>query len=132
MNTERNTETSRLTIMSISLCFAGVPGRSEHHPDHCFSLLLLSSLCPPAGSQVSFRPHYCCSPRPIPGPCNSRKVFVSKKNSNVHRPSVRSVLQGLLRKRLLPLEHCITKIKRNFNSLPPTRLVWTALPSQYL
>ena len=39
------------------------------------------------------------------------------------RPSVRSVLQGLLRKRLLPLEHCITKIKRNFNSLPPTRWV---------
>lgn len=34
----------------------------------------------------------------------------------VHRPSVRSVLQGLLRKRLLPAEHCITKIKRNFNS----------------
>ena len=27
----------------------------------------------------------------------------------VHRPSVRSVLQGLLRKRLLPAEHCITK-----------------------
>ena len=61
----------------------------------------------------------------------------------VHRPTVRSVvqvgyhntslpciaiiscsifsvsLQGLLRKRLLPLEHCITKIKRNFNNLPP-------------
>ena len=36
----------------------------------------------------------------------------------VHRPSVRSVLQGLLRKRLLPLEHCVTKIKRNFTSLP--------------
>ena len=35
----------------------------------------------------------------------------------VHRPSVRSVLQGLLRKRLLPLEHCITKIKRNFSGL---------------
>ena len=37
----------------------------------------------------------------------------------VHRPTVRSVVQGLLRKRLLPLEHCITKIKRNFNNLPP-------------
>ena len=36
---------------------------------------------------------------------------------------MRSVLQGLLRKRLLPLEHCITKIKRNFNSLPPTRFL---------
>ena len=38
----------------------------------------------------------------------------------VHRPTVKSVVQGLLRKRLLPLEHCITKIKRNFNNLPPT------------
>lgn len=27
----------------------------------------------------------------------------------VHRPSVRSVLQGLIKKRLLPAEHCITK-----------------------
>lgn len=35
----------------------------------------------------------------------------------VHRPSVRSVLQGLYRKRLLPAEMCIAKIKRNFNSV---------------
>ncbi|XP_070185204.1 zinc finger MIZ domain-containing protein 1-like isoform X2 [Littorina saxatilis] len=35
----------------------------------------------------------------------------------VHRPSIRSVLQGLLRKRLLPAEHCITKIKRNFSNV---------------
>ena len=35
----------------------------------------------------------------------------------VHRPSVRSVLQGLYRKRLLPADHCIAKIKRNFNSV---------------
>ena len=27
----------------------------------------------------------------------------------VHRPSIRSVLQGLLHKRLLPAEHCILK-----------------------
>uniref|UniRef100_A0A3Q3QB08 SP-RING-type domain-containing protein n=1 Tax=Monopterus albus TaxID=43700 RepID=A0A3Q3QB08_MONAL len=33
------------------------------------------------------------------------------------QPSVRSVLQGLLKKRLLPAEHCITKIKRNFSSV---------------
>lgn len=35
----------------------------------------------------------------------------------VHRPSVRSVLQGLLRKRLLTADHCISKIKRNFNNI---------------
>lgn len=29
----------------------------------------------------------------------------------VHRPSVRSVLQGLMKKRLLPAEHCVTKSK---------------------
>ncbi|XP_014478426.1 PREDICTED: zinc finger MIZ domain-containing protein 1 [Dinoponera quadriceps] len=34
----------------------------------------------------------------------------------VHRPSVRSVLQGLLRKRLLAADNCISKIKKNFNS----------------
>lgn len=34
----------------------------------------------------------------------------------VHRPSVRSVLQGLLKKRLLTAEHCIAKIKRNFHN----------------
>ena len=54
-------------------------------------------------------------------------VFQAKQWwSSPRRPSVRSVLQGLLRKRLLPLEHCITKIKRNFNSLPPTR--WVLFP----
>lgn len=38
----------------------------------------------------------------------------------VHRPSVRSVLQGLLKKRLLPAEHCITKgIHVHFASLCP-------------
>lgn len=34
----------------------------------------------------------------------------------VHRPSVRSVLQGLLEKRLLPAEHCITKSKLHYAS----------------
>lgn len=37
----------------------------------------------------------------------------------VHRPSVRSVLQGLLKKRLLPAEHCITKSEWLLPSLPP-------------
>lgn len=34
----------------------------------------------------------------------------------VHRPSVRSVLQGLLKKRLLPAEHCITKSEWGFRA----------------
>lgn len=36
----------------------------------------------------------------------------------VHRPSVRSVLQGLMKKRLLPAEHCVTK--SNLTSDPHT------------
>ena len=48
----------------------------------------------------------------------------------VHRPSVRSVLQGLLRKRLLPAEHCITKSKgtlpRQMSKEMPWRLIWSA------
>jgi len=34
----------------------------------------------------------------------------------VHRPSVRHVLQGLVRRNLLPAEFCVAKIKRNFNA----------------
>ena len=34
----------------------------------------------------------------------------------VHRPSVNSVLQGLLKKRLLPAEHCMKKIRFNFST----------------
>lgn len=34
----------------------------------------------------------------------------------VHRPTIRHVLQSLLRRNLVPVEHCVAKIKRNFNS----------------
>lgn len=34
----------------------------------------------------------------------------------VHRPTIRHVLQSLLRRNLIPVEHCVAKIKRNFNS----------------
>ncbi len=52
----------------------------------------------------------------------------------VHRPSVRSVLQGLLRKRLLPAEHCITKSKpHNFTlakikiNISPLDILFTSI-----
>ncbi|XP_076327906.1 zinc finger MIZ domain-containing protein 1-like isoform X2 [Tachypleus tridentatus] len=35
----------------------------------------------------------------------------------VHQPTLRSVVQGLLRKRLLPAELCVLRIKRNFNNV---------------
>lgn len=34
----------------------------------------------------------------------------------VHRPTIRHVLQSLLRRNLVPVDHCVAKIKRNFNS----------------
>lgn len=34
----------------------------------------------------------------------------------VHRPTIRHVLQSLLKRNLVPVEHCVAKIKRNFNS----------------
>lgn len=34
----------------------------------------------------------------------------------VHRPTIRHVLQSLLRRSLVPVDLCVAKIKRNFNS----------------
>jgi len=76
-------------------------GKTGHKP------LYLKDVCQAGRNTIQITVSACC--------CSH--LFVLQL---VHRPSVRSVLQGLLRKRLLPLEHCITKIKRNFNSLPPT------------
>ena len=101
------------------LFLAGLPGGSEHNPDHGLGLLLLPPLRPPARSQVCF---FSSSFSLSLAALNKSESLCSRISFRTHRPSVRSVLQGLLRKRLLPLEHCITKIKRNFNSLPPTRL----------
>lgn len=38
----------------------------------------------------------------------------------VHRPSIRHVLQGLLRRNLLAAEHCVNKIKCHFQQLAAT------------
>ena len=38
----------------------------------------------------------------------------------VHRPTVKSVVQGLLKKRLLPLEACVGNVKKNFSSFTTT------------
>lgn len=34
----------------------------------------------------------------------------------VHRPTIRHVLQSLLNRNLVPVDLCVAKIKRNFNS----------------
>ncbi|XP_069773765.1 zinc finger MIZ domain-containing protein 1-like isoform X3 [Narcine bancroftii] len=71
--------------------------KTSHKP------LYLKHVCQPGRNTIQITVTACC--------CSH--LFVQQL---VHRPSVRSVLQGLLKKRLLPAEHCITKIKRNFNS----------------
>lgn len=71
--------------------------KSSHRP------LNLKEFCQPGRNTIQITVTACC--------CSH--LFVLQL---VHRPSVRSVLQGLLRKRLLPADHCINKIKRNFSS----------------
>ncbi|KAF0292262.1 Zinc finger MIZ domain-containing protein 1 [Amphibalanus amphitrite] len=75
--------------------------KSTHRP------LNLKEFCQPGRNTIQITVTACC--------CVSGRshLFVLQL---VHRPSVRSVLQGLLRKRLLPADHCINKIKRNFSS----------------
>uniref|UniRef100_A0A671N6H7 Zinc finger MIZ domain-containing protein 2-like n=1 Tax=Sinocyclocheilus anshuiensis TaxID=1608454 RepID=A0A671N6H7_9TELE len=71
--------------------------KTSHKP------LYLKQVCQPGRNTIQITVTACC--------CSH--LFVLQL---VHRPSVRSVLQGLMKKRLLPAEHCVTKIKRNFSS----------------
>ncbi|KAJ7399169.1 zinc finger MIZ-type containing 2 [Pitangus sulphuratus] len=75
--------------------------KTSHKP------LYLKHVCQPGRNTIQITVTACC--------CSH--LFVLQL---VHRPSVRSVLQGLIKKRLLPAEHCITKsehpVKRNFSS----------------
>uniref|UniRef100_H3CJZ8 Zinc finger MIZ-type containing 2 n=1 Tax=Tetraodon nigroviridis TaxID=99883 RepID=H3CJZ8_TETNG len=78
--------------------------KTSHKP------LYLKQVCQPGRNTIQITVTACC--------CSH--LFVMQ----VHRPSVRSVLQGLMKKRLLPAEHCVTKssVKRNFSigSIPGT------------
>ncbi|KAB1271288.1 Zinc finger MIZ domain-containing protein 1 [Camelus dromedarius] len=66
--------------------------KTSHKPLH------LKHVCQPGRNTIQITVTACC--------CSH--LFVLQL---VHRPSVRSVLQGLLKKRLLPAEHCITKMR---------------------
>ncbi|XP_016326460.1 zinc finger MIZ domain-containing protein 1-like isoform X1 [Sinocyclocheilus anshuiensis] len=72
--------------------------KTSHKPLH------LKHVCQPGRNTIQITVTACC--------CSHLFVLLL-----VHRPSVRSVLQGLLRKRLLSTEHCITKVKRSFSSV---------------
>ncbi|KTF92714.1 hypothetical protein cypCar_00034066 [Cyprinus carpio] len=71
--------------------------KTSHKP------LYLKHVCQPGRNTIQITVTACC--------CSH--LFVLQL---VHRPSVRSVLQGLMKKRLLPADHCVAKIKRNFSS----------------
>ncbi|XP_044945536.1 zinc finger MIZ domain-containing protein 2 isoform X5 [Mustela putorius furo] len=71
--------------------------KTSHKP------LYLKHVCQPGRNTIQITVTACC--------CSH--LFVLQL---VHRPAVRAVLQGLLKKRLLPAEHCVSKIKRNFSS----------------
>ncbi|XP_008211364.1 zinc finger MIZ domain-containing protein 2 isoform X2 [Nasonia vitripennis] len=75
--------------------------KSSHKP------LYLKDICQNGRNTIQITVSACC--------CSH--LFVLQL---VHRPSVQSVLQGLLRKRLLTAEHGVTKIKRNFSNTHPS------------
>lgn len=71
--------------------------KSSHKP------LYLKDVCQNGRNTIQITVSACC--------CSH--LFVLQL---VHRPTVRSVLQGTLKKRLLTAEQCIANIKQNFNS----------------
>uniref|UniRef100_A0A8C3A8T6 SP-RING-type domain-containing protein n=1 Tax=Cyclopterus lumpus TaxID=8103 RepID=A0A8C3A8T6_CYCLU len=87
----------QVSVNATPLCIERGDNKTSHKP------LYLKPVCQPGRNTVQITVTACC--------CSH--LFVLQL---VHRPSVRSVLQGLMKKRLLPAEHCITKIKRNFSS----------------
>ncbi|XP_066449248.1 zinc finger MIZ domain-containing protein 2 [Eleutherodactylus coqui] len=93
----------QVTVNSTPLSIERGDNKTSHKP------LYLKQVCQPGRNSIQITVSACC--------CSH--LFVLQL---VHRPSVRSVLQGLIKKRLLPAEHCITKIKRNFSngSIPGT------------
>lgn len=118
--------------------------RGENKTSH--KPLYLKDVCQPGRNTIQITVSTCCCvskrlenstailPTPTPRAIISRRVVLRVLNETVcfcvrfqshlfvlqlvHRPSVRSVLQGLLRKRLLTADHCIAKIKRNFSNNP--------------
>lgn len=89
--------------------------KTSHKP------LYLKHVCQPGRNTIQITVTACCCVSHREGTSRGRVVAgataqppISPQShlfvlQLVHRPSVRSVLQGLIKKRLLPAEHCITK-----------------------
>ncbi|XP_022257226.1 zinc finger MIZ domain-containing protein 1-like [Limulus polyphemus] len=103
---DRQMNTNWPASVQVSVNATPVPiDRGENKTSH--KPLYLKEVCQPGRNTIQITVTACC--------CSH--LFLLHL---VHRPTVRSVLQGLLRNRLLPAEHCISKIKRNFNSIAAT------------
>lgn len=93
--------------------------KSSHRP------LYLKSVCQPGRNTIQITVSACC--------CVSHSSAAIQTNIGtnchdlsmqshlfvlqlVHRPTIRHVIQSLLRRHLVPLEVCATKIKRNFGA----------------
>ena len=121
----------QVSVNATPLCIERGDNKTSHKP------LYLKPVCQPGRNTVQITVTACCcvsSPpvsglashcpvqcgtsipcKPVfPPVCPQSHLFVLQL---VHRPSVRSVLQGLMKKRLLPAEHCITKSELDSASL---------------
>lgn len=100
--------------------------KNSHRP------LYLKRVCQPGRNTIQITVSACCcvSLQPFFG-LNSHFRSMHPKNIEfslfvfqshlfvlqlVHRPTIRHVLQSLLKRNLVPVEHCVAKIKQNFNS----------------
>ncbi len=98
--------------------------KSMHKPLH------LKEVCQPGRNTIQITVSACCCVSNVLFKycCQRRRIwlkllFLSRYLQShlfvlqlVHRPIIRGVLQSLLRRRLLAAEHCVAKIKRNFNT----------------
>ncbi|GIY27177.1 zinc finger MIZ domain-containing protein 1 [Caerostris extrusa] len=87
----------QVSVNATPLCIDRGENKTSHKP------LYLKDVCQPGRNTIQITVTACC--------CSH--LFLLQL---VHRPTVRSVLQGLLRRRLLPADHCVNKIKKNFTS----------------
>lgn len=87
----------QISVNSTPLVIDRGAEKASHKP------LYLKNVCQPDRNMIQITVSACC--------CSH--LFLLQL---VHRPTVQSVIRGLLRRRLLPAEACIAKIKRNFGA----------------
>ena len=90
---------------------------------HSHKPLHLKHFCTQGTNLLEISVTSCCCVSLLANKCMYPPVLLSHTHTHtqshlfilqlVHRPSVNSVLQGLLRKRLLPTEHCVAKSEHN-------------------